>query len=275
MQRNAAVIRGAWSSLGVLFFVSMASAQMLGTSARQLAPGSLKLLTYYQGVQDQAVRFAVRGTGSCTTAAPSGLPFPCNQAGEIDAEGSGAMAFVKAVYQPWEILQYYGAFGAGEYTLRIPGQSTLTGDDLGMTGTLGLRATIYPDTIVTPGIALDASVSNTRFDFNRSEPAGGAGAQNKINQTLDLRQFQFAVEAGKQFSIEQIKLEPYGGLKWIRTQSDLLDRQDGSHAGGRLDTVTPFLGVRVLAFEREAFFLEAASVLRGYVYGGGLELKFK
>lgn len=266
--------RGAWIVLGVLFFVSTASAQMLGTSARQMTPGSLKLLAYYQGVQDQKVRFSVRGTGGCTT--QNGLPFQCDQTGDLDAEGTGGMGIIKLVWQPWELLQYYGAFGAGDYKLRVPtanGESTLTGDNLGLSGTVGIRSTIYPDTIVTPGIALDASVSNTRFEFNRSMPMGGV--QNKINQVLSLWQYQFAVETSKQFSIEQsVKLEPYGGLKWVRTNSDLLDRQDGSHAGGRLDTVTPFLGLRVPVLDHEAFFAEA-SFINGYQYAAGLELRFK
>lgn len=279
MQRYAAVIRGACSFLGVLVFVSSAASQPLATSARQLPPGSLKLLTYYQGVQDQTIRFAVRGTGGCVTAAPSSINFGCDTAGDIDAEGHGGMGVVKLVWQPWDSLQYYGSFGVGDYTLRVPSTTlvnALTGDNPGLSGTVGIKWVFYPDTVVTPALALDASITRTRYTFNRIYPGGVPGQDQRVNQSLDLWQYQVAVETSHLFTIEEkYKLEPYGGLKWIRTRSDLLDRQTGSHAGGQLDTVTPFVGLRIPAFEHEAFFAEASQFLEGYQYAAGLELRFK
>ncbi len=272
MQRMS--VRGAFLSLGVLLFVSSASAQLLGTSSRQLPAGSLRLLTYYSGVSDQTVRFNVRGTGSCVS--QNGVTFGCNQTGDVDGSGDGAMGAAKLVWQPWDILQYYGVVGAGGYRLKVPGANGdqyLSGDNPGVMGTLGVRGTIYPDTVVTPAIALDASISDTRYAFNRATGVG-SGAQTTINQALSLWRYQVALEAGHQFSVESWKVEPYGGLKWTRTQADLLDRQTGGHSGGRIDVVSPFLGVKVPASEHEAFFAEAAFV-EGYQYGAGLEVRFK
>lgn len=279
MQRIAAVIRGAWVLLGVLAFVfSAAHAEPLATSARQLPPGSLKLLTYYQGVQDQNVRFDVRGTGSCATAG-SGITFGCDTAGDIDGEGTGGMGVVKLVYQPWDSLQYYGSVGIGDYVLRVPSTTVINdlhGDDPSVSGTFGIKWVFYPDTIVTPALALDASLTRTHHSFNRIDPGGTPGRSNEINESLDLWQYQVAVETSHLFTIEEkYKLEPYGGLKWIRTQSDLHDKQTGSHAGGQLDTVTPFIGLKAQAFEHESFFAEASQFLDGYQYAAGLEIRFK
>lgn len=273
MQRTAGL--GALLSLGVLFCVSPARAEVLASSARQLPAGSLKLLTYYQGVQGQTVRFDVSG-GACTT--KNGVGFACDQAGQLDAEGSGGMGVVKLIYQPWDYLQYYGSIGVGDYTLSVPSSTVttaLTGDSLGLAGTIGVRATIYPDTIVTPALALDASLTGSRYDFNRRDPSGAPGLSDQINETLTLWQYQLAVETSHLFSVENLKVEPYGGMKWIRTRSDLHDRQDGTHAGGQLDTVTPFLGLKVPATDHEAFFAEASQFLDGYQYAGGLEVRFK
>lgn len=261
-----------------LFLAEAAGAQVLGTSARQLPKGSLKILAYYQGTQAQELTFSVRGTGGCAAAPPSGsVSFGCDQAGDVDAEASGGMGVVKAIYQPWESLQYYASVGIGDYSLRVPSSTitnTLTGDNPGASFTFGAKAVIYPDTIVTPAIALDASITNSYYTFNRRFPGGTPGQSNMINQRLNLWQYQFAVESSHLFSFEKSwKVEPYGGVKWIRIQSDLLDLQSGSHAGGQTDVVSPFLGVRLPAYEHEAFFAEA-SFVGGFQYGAGLEVRF-
>ena len=251
---------------------------MLGTSARQLPAGSLKLLGYYQGIQDQSLNFSLQGAGACTAQSPTNVGFACSQAGEVEVEGSGGSGVVKLVYQPWDGLQYYASLGVGDYSLSVPSTTItnkLTGDNPGLALTVGARAVIYPDTIVTPAVALDASVTKSRYSYNRRFPGGAPGLDNRINQRLDFWQYQFAVESSHLFTFEErYKVEPYGGVKWVRTQTDLHDLQDGSHAGGQKDTVTPFLGVRVPVFEHEGLFAEA-SFIGGYQYAAGMEIRFK
>jgi len=242
----------------------------------------LKFLAYYQGVQDQTLRFTVNDSGNCS--APNGVTFSCGQSGDIDAKGSGGAAAVKILWQPWERFQYYGMFSVGEYSVRVPSSTItnlLTGDTRGLTYGVGMKASIVPDTIVavdgfpTPAIALDLSIARSLYDFNRRFPGGSPGVSNNINQRLELMTYQFAVESSHLFTLnESWKLEPYGGMKWTRVQTDLKDLVDGSHAGGQKDTVTPFLGLRVPVGDHEAFFGEA-SFIDGYHYGAGLELRFK
>jgi len=254
--------------------VAGVSAQILGTSARQQSQGSLKLLMYYQGTQSQNLNFKLTGGGVCS-AQSGGATFACNQNGNTEARGSGGAAMFKIIYQPWEGLQYYASFGMGDYSLQIPSAAVvnrLTGDSPGVIGTAGIRAVVYPDTIVTPAIAFDASITRSYYRFNQiSSDASGAA----VEQRLNLMQYQLALEASHVFMVEGFwKIEPYGGVKWVRVQSDLKDAISGGHAGGQQDETTPFLGIRIPAYENEILFAEA-SFIGGYQYAGGLELRFK
>jgi len=169
-------------------------------------------------------------------------------------------------------------FGVGEYAVSVPSTTVtnhLNGDSRGTIYGAGLKASIVPDTLVTPAIALDLSITRSLYNFNRLAPGGTPGASNNINQRLELMTYQFAVESSRLFTLdEHWKLEPFGGIKWTRVQTDLKDLVDGSHAGGQKDTMTPFVGLRVPVEDHEALFVEA-SFIGGYHYGAGLELRFK
>ncbi len=284
------------SILGIVILAGPAGSESLGTSARQLPKGSLKLLTYYQGVQDQSLNFNIVGAAQCAAAPPNagGAVFSCGQGGDVEVKGRGGAGLLKVVYQPWESLQYYVAGGLGEYSLSVPSatvSNTVTGDTPGWTMTVGAKAVLMADTEVSPALALDLSVTQSRYKFNRRYPGGTPGANNRINQALSLTQFQVAVEASHVFTLKDaidkgdekqnllflkgggVKVEPYGGLKWIRTQTDLNDLQDGSHSGGQQDTISPFLGFRLPVYEHEVLFAEA-SFVDGYQYAAGLEIRF-
>lgn len=270
-------MRRAIAALAFALSASSAGAQVLATTARQDPDGSLKLLTYYQGVRNQTVNFTANDSRACST--PNGVGFSCGQSGTVSASGDGGAAMVKLVWQPWQRFQYYAAFGVGDYSMSVPSSTVsnvLTGDVPGRIYGGGLRASIVPDTIVTPAVTLDAGLTQSVYAFNRRFPGGTPGGpDNNVDQRLTLTTFQVAVETSHLFSVdEQWKLEPYGGVKWTRVQSDLKDLGDGTHAGGQTDTVTPFAGIRIPVDGHQAFFAEA-SFLDGYHYGGGFELRFK
>lgn len=236
----------------------------------------MKLLAYYQGVQDQTLNFTTNDSGNCKT--PGGVSFSCGQSGTTAAKGNGGAGMLKLIWQPWERFQYYATYGVGSYSLSAPSATVtnvLTGDSVGQIFGAGMKASIVPDTVVTPAIALDVSMTESLYNFNRRFPGGTPGADNNIDQRLTLMTYSVAVETSHLFVVDESwKLEPYGGIKWTRVQTDLKDLGDGSHAGGQTDTVTPFLGLRVPVEDHEAFFAEA-SFVDGYHYGGGLELRFK
>ena len=263
----------------LLFSALSVEAQILGTTARQASSGSLKFLAYYQGIADQSVNFSVSGSGSCTAAPPSGgVAFGCGGSSVLEAKGSGGSALMKASYQVAEHFELYATLGTGDYSLRVPSttiENTLSGEKLGLIYGAGLKASIVPDTIVNPAIALDLSITRSHYNFNRISPGGAPGINNGFSNRLTLMTYQVAVETSHLFVLEDgWRLEPYGGLKWTRVQADLKDLAGGSSAGGQQDTGSPFVGLRVPAEDRIAFFAEAAFV-NGTQYGGGLELRFK
>ncbi len=256
-----------------------AGAQILGSTARQASSGSLKFLAYYQGASDQNLNFSVDASGLCTAAPPSGgVAFACNSSGDVEAKGSGGAGLVKVEWQAAERFAFYAVAGAGDYSVKVPSvtvENTLSGDKLGVIFGGGLKASIVPDTIVNPAIALDLSIMRSHYNFNQITPGGTPGINNGFSQALDLTTYQVAVETSHLFDIDKNwKLEPYGGVKWTRVQADLKDLASGVHAGGQKDTGTPFLGLRVPAEDRIALFAEA-SFMDGLHYGGGMELRFK
>ena len=254
----------------LLLLAGTARSQSLAVSARQMPKGSLKILGYYQGTQSQETTFSVRGAANCVS--PNGVAFGCSQTGDVTAKGSGSMGIVKALYQPGELVQYYAAIGAGGYDLTLP-SGKLSGNP-GVSGSLGLRGTVYPDTIVTPGVAVDFGVTRSVFSYNRFEQ-GIPGQNTAVNHRLGMWQYQFAVEIGHQFAIEKgLAVEPYGGAKWVVIKTDLNDLQTGSHSGGTQNTVSPFLGVRVPFGEHEAVFVEGSQFVDGTQEAAGLEIRF-
>jgi len=274
----AALQRG-FISLGVFFlFNAPARANLVGPP-RQTAEKTWQIMPYYQGVQKQDLNFALAGDGICWTknnVAPN-TSFACGGTGNVAGEGNGGAAMLRLVYQPYESVQYYAGFGSGDYTLMVDSvthANTLTGERLGQLYQLGVKAVLWPDTIVAPGLAVDMSFGWQRYWFNEVHPEPVTGFA--IDQRLDILQTQVAIETGHLFKPEgwRVGVEPYGGVKWMRRQAWLKDYQAGGRVGGIKDTVTPFLGVHLQVYEKEGLFAEA-SFVDGWQYGAGLSLRFK
>lgn len=246
-----------------------ARADVLMTSARQMQEGSLKLLVFHQGMEDQDLNFKIAGPGISSTA-PAGGFFPSASSGNSPAQGDQNAIGIKVVYQPWENLQYYASATAGHFTLRtssVTTVNTLSGDRLGFGYGFGVKAVVAPDSIVTPAFAVDLGLSRSRYFMSRLE---GGGAGGGTNQRFDLFQYHVAIEASHQFK----KFEPFGGVRWVRLTSHLKDLSDSSRVSGHKDVTTPFVGVRVPVFSKESLVAEA-SFINGLQIGVGVELKFK
>ena len=276
----------------LLFAATPGFSQTLGPSARQLAKGDWRLLVFYQGIQSQDLEFSVAGSnGTCTAGPnnPNGVRFGCGQSGDVTTTGDGGAGFVKIIFQPYDIFQYYAAFGVGEYTLTVPSitvTNKMTGSSPGTIVMGGVKAVIVPNTDYSPAVALDVGLSHSRYTFDRLAPAS-AGVSGNISQVLTLMQIQVALEASYRFRIrtldkqdknlpllnERFYLEPYGGVKVVRIQSDLKDNATGGHAGGHQDTTTPFLGLKIPILGQEGFFMESTFV-NGYTYAAGLMIAF-
>jgi len=253
------------SSVVVLLFTGVSGAQMLGTSARQMEAKSWKGILFYQGVHRQDLNFKVAGNGICNTKENgTGVSFACGENGSVRAHGTGNALILKLVRQPHDGgLQLYGWAGAGDYEIfrgTAPVMQTLSMNRGGFLGGLGAKMVIWPETIVTPAIALDGNLGWQRY-------FGGL--------RLDILQYQFAVEASRKFGVPDSRLtvEPYGGVKWLRTHAWLREIGSGVRVGGVKDTVTPFIGLNLPFHAKESLFAEA-SFVNGIHYAGGLSISF-
>ncbi|PCI36764.1 MAG: hypothetical protein COB53_08475 [Elusimicrobia bacterium] len=250
------------------------SAQTIGTSARHMEQGSWRVVTFYEAVNEEELDFDIEAIDSCTAETGTAGAFPCG--GNRLGLGSGESFNAKLLYQPGERMQYYVSLGAGNYRLRtasVTVTNSLSGDRVGFRYGAGFKTLIMSETIVTPAVALDAGISMERYFFNRLAPVIAAGDES-IDERLDLQRIQIAIEASKRFKIsDAVTLEPYGGLKWIRTQSWIKDLASGGRRGGVHNTASPFVGLSAPIFGNEGFFAEA-SFVDGIRYALGLTIGF-
>lgn len=251
--------------IAIIFFGTGASAQMLGTSARQMKAGAWDLGIFYQGTFNQELTFSITDTANCVAGIAS-IPFACTTTGDLDAEGNGGALLFKATLQAKERgFQIYAAAGVGEYSVRVGSVTVFNSQVLNRSGfltSLGAKAVLWPDTIVTPALAVDGSIGWQRYF--------GDGSR------LDLLQFQLAVETSHRFRFEKDKftLEPYGGVKWLSTRAWLTDVGSRQRVGGREDAISPFVGLRIPVFGGEDSIFTEVSFVKGVQLASGMSLRF-
>lgn len=260
-----------------------ARAETLMTSGRQLSPGALKVLGYYEEARGRDLSFSVGAGGrsqfcknppTCSVVESFAAPA---EGADVEAESWSTRGALKLLHQPWEGLQYYAWVGSGDFSLRIPSATvanTLEGDRRGWSYGLGVRAVLNPDTVVTPAITLDLGVSRARHRLDRLDQQ--SAGSSRVAMEMDLRVYQASLEASHRFPLggARFYLEPYGGLRYERLESRLTDLNLGSREGGAKSTTTPFLGLAVPLYERERIVAEA-SFVNGIVFGVGLEIALR
>ena len=238
------------------------------STARQMPPGSLRAAFFYSRVDDQDLEFEVQSANQVQS--PGGIAFFSRASSHLPVEGDGEGLFLRFAYQPWENFQYYALVGSGHYTVQIPSVTvvnSLHGSRLGWTWGAGVKAVAVPDTMVTPAIAVDVGLQKSRYFLDRFDQENLSG--DSVNERLDLYQYRVAIEASHQWA----RWEPYGGVKWTRTQAHLKDLSTGDRVGGAKDKVSPFVGLRLPVYPHESFMVEA-SFADGVRVGAGLELRF-
>ncbi len=238
---------------------------MLGTSARQMKAGAWDLGIFYQGTFKQDLTFSITDAANCT-AENGPVVFPCASTGDLDAEGNGEALLLKVTVQAKERgLQLYATLGVGEYAVGIGSQTVFNSEVLNRSGfltSIGSKAVLWPDTIVTPALAVDGSIGWQRYF--------GDGSR------LDLLQFQLAIETSHRFRFEKDKftLEPYGGVKWLSTRAWLTDVGSRQRVGGKEDAISPFVGLRIPIFGGEDSLFTEVSFIKGVQLASGMSMRF-
>lgn len=270
-------------SLGLAAFVfppGPAMGQTLASTARQLSPRAWKINVHYQGTRQQDLNFRLTTANVCAGGGAANPAFGCGASGDVASRVDSGAVLLQAAYQPWDSFQYYAYCGAGDQRLEL-GTNVLTGDRPGYLYGAGARAVVLPDTAVNPAVAIDGRFGWERYYFNEVRPAAAAAA-GQIDQRLDLYRTQVAVLVSHLFDFSRaesdqtfagLKIEPYGGVKWLRTQAYIKDLQGGGRIGGMADTFTPLIGLQVPVYDHEALTTEI-SFVDGIQYSAGLQVKF-
>jgi hypothetical protein len=145
--------------------------------------------------------------------------------------------------------------GIGNYILDIPSDpasNELSGQDRGAVLGIGARKLLFPDTIVSPAVAVDFGISRALYDLDTFR--SGNTAPQAVNDELDITEFQADVVVSKRIG----KFEPYGGLKVFRKNAVLSDKTGFSNVSGTEDGAGLFFGARLNYYEHEALVIEGS-----------------
>jgi len=195
-----------------------AQASELMTSARQLGIGRVSAVAYYTHNQ-QDISFDRRGDLDLVTDALIGK------------------VTVK-VWDAWHVYLKAGSIGAD-----LEDDAILYEKDTDFQGTVyggGVRRVIFPDTIVTPAVSFEAGATAYTADLKQQKSGGNSAA---IDNEVAVIELQAVLEMSKKLAV----LEPYGGVKVIRT--DVTWKDNNPSAADRTiegdgTGVAPFAGIR-------------------------------
>ena len=144
--------------------------------------------------------------------------------------------------------------------------NSLKAESDGVLWGVGLRWNGSPSTLVSAGVALDLSYTQTRVDLDRFQSGTSVSA---VDERYVEDEIQGAINVSRRFKT----IEPYGGLKISRTISRLKDKKSKQSVRGEKDGVSPFLGISYEPFEKERFVVEV-SFVDEKLFSAGWNLKF-
>ncbi|MBN1621473.1 MAG: hypothetical protein JW871_02660 [Endomicrobiales bacterium] len=187
----------------------------------------------------------------------NGVNYFSEVSNEFECSGAGDSVRIKFIFNPNEGLYYWVNLGAGFYELEIPSttvKNNLSTRDNGWLAGIGARKTLFPDTIVSPAIAVEIGLDYSIYDLNSIRL--GNSATQLISNRLNLTQIHLAALVSKKYK----KFEPYGGLKVFRTYATLKEKTDVGKVTGIKDNIGLFLGTKLRIYEKEAVIIEGSFI---------------
>lgn len=245
--------------------------------ATQLGQKKFHAEVYYRQVLKQKLNLDVSSTGNIQV---KGSTFSASSTSELESEGSGNAMMGRISFQPFETpIQYYLVGGVGQYDLKVPSGSYSNKygtDNPGYIIGGGIRYTVVPFTIVSPAVSLDLSATHSRYSLTNFVSGDGktVGDTSQLFTSLEI---QGALTISKKFLFDlgdnKASIDPYVGVKVVRTRTSLDDNSTGSHISGTRTDVSPFFGLKFKPFPYEGLVLEG-SVLSELSYSVGLTFGF-
>ena len=172
---------------------------------------------------------------------------------DFEGDGRGNSVLAKLAFNPGGGLYYWFKAGIGSYDLSLPSSTVknkLSGQDKGWICGLGARKLLFPDTIVTPAIAVDVGISYMSYGLDSFSFGGSAPVS--VSDKLEITEAQADVVISKIIN----SIEPYGGLKVYRKSAVLSDRASFVNVSGIKDSAGLFFGVKFSFCKHEALVVE-------------------
>ena len=276
--KNRKLIKYALLSLSIIYAgVVCAFASELMAPATQLGEKKFHAEVYYRQVLKQNLNLDLSSTGSIQV---KGSTFPVSSTSELESEGSGNTMMGRITFQPFETpVQYYLLGGVGQYDLKIPSGSYSNKygtDNPGYTFGGGIKYTLVPYTIVSPAVSLDISATHSRYSL-ANFVSGDGKTVGDTSQLFTAFEIQGALTVSKKFLFDlgdnKASVDPYLGVKVVRTRTSLDDNSTGAHFSGTRTDVSPFFGLKFKPFPYEGLVIEG-SVLSELSFSLGLTLGF-
>ncbi len=257
--------------------VVCAFASELMGPATQSSEKKVRAEVYYRQIFKQKLNLDVSSTARYRVQQAT---LTTNSTASLDAEGSGNGIMSKVSFQPFETpIQYYVMGGAGQYELKLPSgtySNAHATDNPGYTVGGGIKYTVVPHTIVTPAVSVDLSATHSRYKLSNFKSGDGQTA-GEINQTFTIFEIQGAATVSKKFLFDlgdgKASVDPYLGVKAIRTRTTFDDNSTGGTFSGTRMDVSPFLGLKFKPFPYEGLVFEA-SFLTEFGFAAGLTFGF-
>ena len=247
---------------GLVLGVAVLSWKMSGHASEQmrsadgLESGKLAVAVYGLHVKNEDLQFRLRGADLIQVPLKGGgtAQFFADGNTDLRFQGKSEAALVRFTWRPATGFYYTFKAGVGDYRLEIPSGTAVNVLENGSQGRLwGVDAgwTLVSDTPVNPAVAL--SLGYARSDYNLERLQSGSSAPVAVNQRFTLEEEQIALSVSHRWK----RLEPYGGLKIFRQAGSLYDKNAADRVQGRRDGWSPYAGLRIEFFPREALVLEA------------------
>lgn len=177
---------------------------------------------------------------------------------DFKCNGNANSVLVKAVINPVdEGFYYWLKAGSGSYDLEIPSASVrnkLSGRNLGTIVGLGMRSQLFPDTIVTPALAIEMGGSYSVYDLDVFK--SGSDPNQSIANRFEVFEAQISCLISKKIR----KFEPFGGLKIARTFNQLRQLNSQGSVSGAKDNAGVFAGARYYVHSNETVVIEGGFV---------------
>ena len=243
-----------WSIATLLLLCSLTYASEIVMPAAQIQKGKGTVAIYWTRA-DQNLSLQVTNKDEIKVNNSSYFSEVTN---DFKCNGRANSILVKAVINPIdEGFYYWLKAGSGSYDLEIPSSSVtnkLSGRNPGSIVGFGMRSQLFPDTIVTPALAIEMGGSYSAFDLDVFR--SGSGPNELISDKLEIFEAQFACIVSKKIG----KFEPFGGLKIFRTHTLLRHVSSLGSVSGTKDNAGLFAGTRYYVHSAESVVIEGSFV---------------